>query len=97
MNGALPGIIMEAKPAVGDTYRQEYYKGEAEDMASVVSLSESISVPYGSYSNLLMTKEWSALDSPPVFENKHYAKSVGFLMTKGAQTGELKLVEIRHD
>ena len=95
VKGALPGIVMEANPKVGDTYRQEYYKGEAEDMASVESLSESVSVPYGAYSNLLMTKEWSALDSPPVFENKYYAKGVGFLMTKGDQTGELKLVGIR--
>jgi len=97
VKGALPGIVVEANPKVGDTYRQEYYKGEAEDMASVEGLSESVSVPYGSYSDLLMTKEWSALDSLPVFENKYYAKGVGFLMTKGDQTGELKLVGIRHE
>ena len=27
-----PGIIMPARPKVGETYRQEYYKGEVEDM-----------------------------------------------------------------
>ncbi len=95
VDGALPGIIMQANPQVGQTYRQEYYKGEAEDMAAVVSLSESVSVPYASYTNLLMTKEWSALDTPPVIEYKYYAKGVGFIMTRGTETGKLKLVEIR--
>ena len=33
VDGALPGIIMAADPRLGDAYRQEYYPGEAEDMA----------------------------------------------------------------
>ncbi len=33
VDGARPGIVMLAEPQVGDTYRQEYYEGEAEDMA----------------------------------------------------------------
>jgi len=32
VNGAKPGIIMKSYPKIGDSYRQEYYKGEAEDM-----------------------------------------------------------------
>jgi hypothetical protein len=94
VDGALPGIIMKANPAVGDTYRQEFDKGNAEDMATVVSLAESATVPYGSYNGLLMTNEWSALDNPPVYENKYYAEGIGFILAKGASTGELKLIEI---
>ena len=30
VDGAKPGIIMQADPKVGDSYRQEYYPGEAE-------------------------------------------------------------------
>ncbi|MEK7399723.1 MAG: hypothetical protein AAB116_22510, partial [Candidatus Poribacteria bacterium] len=30
VNGAKPGIIMQANPQIGKSYRQEYYKGEAE-------------------------------------------------------------------
>jgi hypothetical protein len=49
-DGALPGIIMPADPKVGDSYRQEYYKGEAEDMAEVISLrgtglNDAVSTP----------------------------------------------------
>jgi len=98
VDGALPGIVMEAHPKEGDTYRQEYYKGEAEDWAAVMSLSESASVPWGSYDNLLMTNEWAALDDPPVYEHKYYASGVGFVMTKYIEGGyEMKLTEIRHD
>jgi len=32
VDGAQPGVAMEASPVVGDQYRQEYYAGEAEDM-----------------------------------------------------------------
>ena len=33
VDGAQPGIIMPADPEVGQSYRQEYYKGKAEDAA----------------------------------------------------------------
>jgi hypothetical protein len=97
VSNALPGIVMEANPSIGDTYRQEYYKGEAEDWATVLSLSESASIPNGSYNDLLMTNEWSALDQPHVYEHKYYAHGIGFIMTQYVEGGfEMKLVEIRH-
>ena len=37
-----------AEPEVGMTYRQEYYAGEAEDAAEVLSLDEKVEVPFGS-------------------------------------------------
>jgi hypothetical protein len=49
VDGAKPGIVMEALPAVGDFYRQEFALGTAEDHAEVLSLSESVTVPYGSF------------------------------------------------
>jgi hypothetical protein len=94
VNGAQPGIIMETNPKVGDTYRQEYYKGEAEDMASVASLSESIAVRFDSYKDVLMTREWSALE-PAVVEQMYYAKGVGFILVTMGKTERLELVEIR--
>jgi len=78
VNGAQPGIVMEANPKVGDIYRQEFAPGEAEDMAEVLSLTESTSVPFGSYTNCLKTKEFSGLE-PDAIENKFYAKGVGFI------------------
>jgi hypothetical protein len=82
VDGALPGIVMQANPTVGDTYRQEYYQGEAEDWATVLGVSESVSIPLGSYDNVLKTNEWSGLDNPPIYEHKYYAAGIGFIMTK---------------
>lgn len=97
VDGAQPGIVMPAHPAPGDPYRQEYYQGQAEDMAQVLSLTESASVPYGDYTNLLMTKEWSALD-PAAVEHKYYAQGIGFVLaTTEGEDWRLSLVEIRHD
>lgn len=76
VDGAQAGIIMEANPQVGDVYRQEYYPGHAEDVAEVLSLDASISVPYGSFDHVLQTKEWTPLEHG-VVDNKYYAPGVG--------------------
>ena len=75
VDGAMPGIIMKNKLTVGDSCRQEYYQGEAEDWAEIVSLNEKVAVPYGSFENCIKTKDWSALE-PNVIEYKYYSPSV---------------------
>jgi hypothetical protein len=99
VKGAYPGYIMKANPKLGETYRQEYYKGEAEDWATIISLNESVQVPQGSYKNVWMTKDWAALDNPPVYEYKYYAKGIGQIMTTGG-TGKgswkVSLIEIQN-
>ena len=77
---ARAGIVMEANPAVGDVYRQEYYKGHAEDMAGVLKTGGSVSVPYGTFHGTLVTKEWTPLE-PGVVEQKYYVRGVGNLRT----------------
>jgi hypothetical protein len=78
VDGALPGILMLANPIVGMWYRQEYYEGEAEDVAQVLSLQATVTVPYGTYNNCLQTAEWNPLE-PEILEHKFYAADVGFL------------------
>lgn len=95
VNDAQPGILMQANPQVGDVYRQEYFMGEAEDMAEVFALDESVSIEYGSFENCLKTKEWTPLE-PGVEENKYYAPGIGFIlevMTEGGSE-RLELVDI---
>jgi hypothetical protein len=86
VDGAQPGIIMPAEPAVGDAYRQEYYPGEAEDQAEVLSLSETVTVPVGSYDDVLMTEEINPLE-PDVVERKYYAKGVGPILAVQVEGG----------
>ena len=90
VDGALPGIIMEANPQAGDSYRQEYYKGKAEDMAEVISLTETATVPYGSFQDLLLTKDWTPLESG-IVENKYYAQGVGLILEVMVEGGEERI------
>ena len=76
VDGAKPGIIMEAHPKVGDSYEQEYYKGEAEDMADVLALAETVSVPYGTFENCLKTRDWSRIEHD-LNEYKYYSPEIG--------------------
>jgi hypothetical protein len=96
-DGAEPGIIMPANPKIGKTYRQEYYKGEAEDMAKALKLDGSATVPYGSFDKVLVTNEWTPLE-PNVAEHKYYAPGVGNvkeIATKGPKE-TLELVDVNH-
>jgi hypothetical protein len=76
--GALPGIVMPAHPAVGRAYRQEFLRGEAEDMAQITALGTTRKVPAGAYKDVVVTKEWSPLE-PTVIESKFYAPGVGMI------------------
>ena len=91
VDGAKAGIIMQADPKVGQSYHQEYYPGEAMDMAKVLSLNASVTVPYGSFDHALDTKEWTPLQ-PVFFEKKYYVRGVGPL----GNPRDLGLVDVKH-
>jgi hypothetical protein len=59
-----------ANPKVEDTYNQEFSKGVAEDKGTILSLDEKITIPYGTFSNVLKTKDFSTLE-PDIDENKY--------------------------
>lgn len=96
VDGAKPGIIMKANPQLGDSYKQEYYKGEAEDMAEVVSLGEAVTVPFGTFTDCVKTREWSPLE-PDLNEYKFHCTEVGGLalevVVDGGERVELISVE----
>jgi hypothetical protein len=98
VDGAQQGIVMEATPRVGDTYRQEYYAGHAEDMAQVLSTDASVTVPAGRFVGAVKTRDWTPLE-PSVAEHKYYAPGVGevrSVMVKGG-TDQESLVSVQHD
>ncbi|MCF7958677.1 MAG: PEP-CTERM sorting domain-containing protein [Phycisphaerae bacterium] len=82
VDGALPGYTMKASPAIGDSYYQEYYVGEAEDEALVTSLIESVSIDLGDFDNTRQIFETSILD-PEALEFKYYAQGVGMVLEEG--------------
>jgi len=96
LDGAVPGIVMKAHPMIGDFYRQEFFLGEAEDLAEVKSLTESVTVPIRPqpFDNCLKTEESSPL-APGDVESKLYAQGFGLLRTVEANGDHVDLVEIR--
>ncbi len=79
VDGALAGIVVPAHPRPGLTYREEYYKGHAEDGAEDVTLNAHVKVPYGTFDHLLQTRNFSPLE-PDVVEEKFYARGVGVVL-----------------
>jgi hypothetical protein len=86
VDGAQPGIVMKANPKVGDSYRQEYRPGQAEDMAKVVRIDPSRQVPAGTYHEVVVTEDTDPL-SPDKIDEKRYAPSAGMIYTKRIRTG----------
>ncbi len=82
VKSALPGVIMLGNPKPGEPYRQEYLAGEAEDMAQVVAVGETVTVPAGTYKDCVKTKDWSMLESGHEF--KWYAKGVGLVRSESS-------------
>jgi len=93
VDDAQPGIIMPGSAAVGDTYRQEYLAGAAEDMGELVSLEESVTVPYGSFERVVKMREWTPLE-PGDEEFAYYAPGVGLVLEVEGDE-RLELVSVR--
>jgi hypothetical protein len=96
VDGARPGIIMQAHPRVGDVYRQELAKGVAEDKAEVLSVTASAEVPFGSYSgNVLKTRDWNPLERGTA-EHKFYARGVGPVLERSVHGGAERVELVDH-
>jgi hypothetical protein len=86
VDGALPGILMPAEPVDGMRYRQEYYKGEAEDNGEILGTNEQAEVPAGHYRAAVLTKDTITIE-PDVVEYKLYAPGVGPVLVLGVSGG----------
>jgi len=73
-----PGILMHADPIVGTTYRQEFALDEAEDVATMLSLTELVMGPLGPFDNCRKTEDFSPLE-PGKSEFKFFADGIGLV------------------
>ena len=83
-DGAVAGIFFPARPKVGKSGRQEYYKGHAEDHYRVVRLRTSVKVPYLSSKSALLTQEWTPLE-PGVLDHKFYVRGIGTVLEQSVK------------
>lgn len=93
-DGALPGIVMPARPVVGDAMRQEYLAGDAEDMFEILSVGTSKETALKSYDDVVVTEDWTPLE-PDVAEEKWYALGVGNIFSTHTmgKAGTVELIE----
>lgn len=93
-DGARPGIYMLARPRVGVSYVQEHAPGVAEDRARIVSLNETVSVPYGTFRRCLQTFDDTPLN-PAAREFKYYARGIGLVLEVSEPDGQrVELVSV---
>jgi len=95
-DGAKPGIFMPADPTVGQSGRQEFYKGHAEDHFKVISLHANVQVPYVTSKNALLTEEWTPLE-PGVIDHKYYVRGIGNVLERTVKGGDERntLISVR--
>jgi hypothetical protein len=88
VDGAQAGIFMPAHPQVGQSFRQEYLKGHAEDHFAVIQRS----------GRTLVTKEWTPLE-PGTLDHKVYRRGTGLVKEETVKGGNerWKLSSLRHD
>jgi len=72
VDGARPGIYMPAHPHLGQSGRQEFYKGRAEDHFQVIAV-------FGAGGNAVLTKEWTPLE-PGSLDHKLYVRGIGTVL-----------------
>jgi hypothetical protein len=85
VNGARFGLMMPGLPLMRARYQQEVAPPVAMDRAEIVSLTESLRTPAGSFTDVVKIEETTPLE-PGTKEYKFFARGVGLL-----QDGSLKL------
>jgi hypothetical protein len=86
VDGAKPGIFLFEHPRPGDSARQEYLKGEAEDHFQVVAIGVTAAVPFKTFRGAMLTKEWTPLE-PDVIDHKYYARGIGTVLEQTVKGG----------
>ena len=85
VHGAQPGLFMPAHPRLGQSARQEFYKGHAEDHFKVIGLFNTVS-PRGA-ANTLLTEETTPLE-PGTVDHKMYVRGIGTVLEQTERGGD---------
>jgi len=83
-DGAVPGIYMPANPRVGQTGRQEYYKGHAEDHFRIAAVLGTVT---SGAPNSVLTEETTPLE-PGAVDNKLYVRGIGTVTELAVKGGK---------
>ncbi len=78
--GCNPGLLIMGNPVVGAKHYQELAPGKAMDRAEVLSLTETMETPAGTFTNCLKIEETSAIKAEREF--KTFAPGIGLIQDK---------------
>ena len=92
VGGAKAGIFMPAHPKLGQSFRQEFYKGHAEDHFRIVGIFRGTT---GEGPQALLTEEWTPLE-PGVLDHKTYIRGIGTVAENSVKGGNehMELVSV---
>jgi hypothetical protein len=93
-DGAQVGVLFPGDPRVGQTARQEYYEGHAEDHFKVLDIDAPVKTPVVSSRHAVRTKEWTPLEKG-VVDNKYYVRGYGDVKEKMVKGGTERLRLVR--
>jgi hypothetical protein len=86
VHGARPGLVMPADPHPTDAYRQELFRGHAEDQAWIVQRNAVTRTPMRRFHHVVRSLEWSRLE-PGVVSVKLYGRGVGIIREQDLSGG----------
>jgi hypothetical protein len=82
----IPGVLLPAHPKVGDKFQSEHVPGVTIEDDEIVSTSETVTLPAGTFHDCLKIKEHA---SDGATEYKFYARGVGVLSEVDSEDGLL--------
>jgi hypothetical protein len=85
VRGARAGVYMPARPRVGQSARQEFSKGEAEDHFRVIGVFGAVTAQGAK--NALLTEEWTPLE-PGTIDHKLYVRGIGTVLEQTERGGD---------
>jgi hypothetical protein len=91
IDGARAGVVMLARPRVGDGYQQEFLEGEAEDQAEVLAIDAEVVIDEETYDDVVKTADATRLE-PGLVEHKYYAPGVGLIAEETVSGGDERVV-----
>jgi hypothetical protein len=110
-DGAKSGTLFPGAPFVGQTYRQEWAAGNAEDAATVLSIDyrfgkeprldeyvpRELAELLCADGDCVVTRDFTPID-PEVFERKYYAPGIGVFLEVDPDSGDIvQLVDCSFD
>ena len=92
-----PASSCPAHPEPGLSYREEYYKGHAEDAARCSRSTRTRGCPTGRFDDMLQTRNTSGIE-PDTVEEKLYARGVGpaLEITVSGGSDRAELITVSH-